>query len=321
LVAPLSSVAGIKACVTGGAGFIGSHIVDGLIGKGWEVFILDDFSTGKRTNLNPRARLYEMDIRSPEVEKVFRQEKPEYIFHLAAQIDVRKAALDPEFDAGVNVLGTLNLLKTAADVGVKKLVFSSTGGAIYGEVEKGSANEESLPLPGSPYGISKLAAEHYIRFFGENHGLNYTILRYGNVYGPRQDPLGEAGVVAIFSQAMLKEQPIVLYGQGKMERDYVYVGDVVEANLLTLGGGGGKTFNIGTGKATPVNGLFAVMKRLAGYGPSPKLEDRRPGELWRSCLDCSKAERELGWRAGTDLASGLDKTLAWFKEGKKKSDG
>ncbi len=317
----MSSVAGSKACVTGGAGFIGSHIVDGLIGKGWEVFILDDFSTGKHTNLNPRARLYEMDIRSPEVEKVFSQEKPEYVFHLAAQIDVRKAALDPEFDAGVNVLGTLNLLKAAVNAGVKKLIFSSTGGAIYGEVEKGSASEKNLPLPSSPYGISKLAAEHYIRFFGENYGLRYSILRYGNVYGPRQDPVGEAGVVAIFSQAMLKKQPIVLYGQGKMERDYIYVGDVVEANLLTLGEGGEKTFNIGTGIATPVNGLFAVMKRLSGYGPSPKLEERRPGELWRSCLDCSKAERELGWRAGTDLASGLDKTLAWFKDGTNKSDG
>lgn len=302
-----------KACVTGGAGFIGSHVVDGLICKGWEVFILDDLSTGKKENVNSGARFYEMDIRSHEVGEVFGREKPELIFHLAAQIDVRKAAHDPEFDAGVNVLGTLNLLRAAVEFGVKKFIFSSTGGAIYGEVREGAAAEGRLPLPGSPYGISKLAGEHYVRFYGESQKLKYSVLRYGNVYGPRQDPLGEAGVVAIFSRAMLAQKEIVLYGHGKMERDYVYVEDVVEANLLAMERGHSEVLNVGTCKATSVNELFSVMKQYTGYAHQPNLEERRSGELWRSCLDCSKAEQILGWTAKTKLRPGIEKTLGWFK--------
>lgn len=299
--------------MTGGAGFIGSHLVDGLIKEGMDVFVIDDLSSGKRENLNPRARFYKLDIRSSEVGKVFGREKPRYVFHLAAQIDVRKAAGDPKFDASVNVLGTLNLLKASAEAGVKKLVFSSTGGAIYGEVEKGFADEQKLPLPGSPYGISKLAGEHYIRFFGENSGPKFTILRYGNVYGPRQDPLGEAGVVAIFSLSMLQMKKTVLYGQGKMERDYVYVADVVEANLLAREKGDGEVLNIGTGTATSTNELFSVMRQCTGYGLKPDLEQKRPGELWRSCLNCSKAERVLRWKAKTGLRLGIEETIEWFR--------
>jgi UDP-glucose 4-epimerase len=302
-----------KACVTGGAGFIGSHVVDGLIREGWEVFILDDLSTGKSENVNSKARFYKIDIRSHEVGKVFRREKPQLIFHLAAQIDVRKAAQDPEFDAGVNVLGTLNLLRAAVEFDIKKLIFSSTGGAIYGEVRDGAAVEGRLPLPGSPYGISKLAGEHYVRFYGESQELKYSVLRYGNVYGPRQDPLGEAGVVAIFSQAMLAQKSIVLYGHGKMERDYVYVEDVVEANLLAIERGHGEALNIGTGKATSVNELFSVMKQCTGYALQSDLKEKRYGELWRSCLDCTRAQSVLGWRAKTRLRSGIEKTLEWFK--------
>lgn len=301
------------ACVTGGAGFIGSHLVDGLIEQGWKVLILDDLSTGKRENLNPGARFYELDVSSPEMAKMFDREKPRYVFHLAAQIDVRRAAHDPEFDARVNVLGTLNLLRAAAQAGAEKFIFSSTGGAIYGEVGNGAATEERLPLPGSPYGISKMAGEHYVRFFGENKGLRHTVLRYGNVYGPRQDPWGEAGVVAIFSQAMLQGKEVTLYGHGRMERDYVYVGDVVKANLLAVAKGDGETLNIGTGYGTSVSGLFEIIKKCTGYKLEPRLSDKRPGEIWRSCLDCSKAERILGWTAKTCLRDGIERTVEWFK--------
>jgi len=304
----------MKVLVTGGAGFIGSHLVDRLIREGHTVTIVDNLSTGKRENLNPKAKFVKVDIREEALAELFRSESPEYVFHFAAQIDVRKAVENPIFDAQVNVLGTLNLLENSFRHRVKKFIFASTGGALYGETEKLPSQEDDPLSPLSPYGVAKLACEQYICSYGFSHSLRYTIFRYGNVYGPRQDPLGEAGVVAIFTRLMLEEKNPIVYGYGKMWRDYVYVGDVVEATLLALEKGDNEIYNIGTGIGTSVQDLYTMMKAIIEFKGKPIYKEARKGEIKRSTLDCQKAKKELNWSPKVSLEEGLKRTIAWFKE-------
>lgn len=301
-----------RVLVTGGAGFIGSHVADAFLEAGHEVAIVDNLSTGKRENVPRGARFYEADITSADLEGIFAAERPEIVDHHAAQIDVRVSVEKPVFDADVNVLGTLNLLRLSVKARVEKFIFASSGGAIYGEPAKLPAPEGSDIAPIAPYGASKAAGELYIETFGRLHGLHYTILRYGNVYGPRQDPLGEAGVVAIFSSAMLRGADVFIYGSGDQLRDYVYVDDVVSANLAALSRGDGGVINIGTGKGTSVNELFKMMAEIVGYPKEPIYRARRPGELERTYLDVDMAKEVLGWEPATDLDAGLRKTLEYF---------
>jgi UDP-glucose 4-epimerase len=292
--------------VTGGAGFIGSHLVDALVARGDDVVVLDNLSNGKRSNLNEAARFVEADIRDADaVGTVFDEHAPETCFHLAAQADVRVSVEDPAFDADVNVLGTIRVLEAARGRGTQ-VVFSSTGGAIYGECEE-PASETAARLPLAPYGTSKLAGEEYLATYNRLHGTGHVALRYGNVYGPRQDPHGEAGVVAIFFGRLLEGQPPRIFGDGSQTRDYIYVGDVVQATLAAVGHAGG-VFNVGTGVESSVVDLAAACMRVSGVELEPVFEPARLGELQRSVLDPTLAERELGFRAGVDLDAGLAET-------------
>ncbi len=306
----------MKILVTGGAGFIGSHVVDRFIAEGHEVVVVDNLSTGRRANLNPQARLYEVDIRSPELAEVFAQERPEVVDHHAAQAEVRRSVVDPLFDAGVNILGSLNLLQNAVLSGVRKVIYISSGGAIYGEPEYMPCDERHPVQPMSPYGTSKHTVEHYLRLYRQLHGLDYTVLRYANVYGPRQDPHGEAGVVAIFAGQMLNGGQPVIYGDGLQERDFVYVADCARANALALSGGSGEAFNIGSGEAISINGLFALMKEITGYGGHAEYAPAKPGDVLRIYLDASKAQRLLGWAPTVGLRQGLAETIAFVRQGR-----
>ncbi len=301
--------------VTGGAGFIGSNLVRKLLNMGASVVVVDNLSTGKVENVPKGALFYEHDITDMEMMKrIFMLHKPEYVFHFAAQASVSRSVREPDFDANVNILGTINLLKLSVEFGVKKFIFSSTGGAIYGdEVSVFPTPETECPKPLSPYGIAKLSSEHYIRFFGKEYGLNYTILRYANVYGPRQDPYGEAGVVAIFTERMLKGDDVTIFGDGEYVRDYVYVDDVVEANVLSMEKGDGEVFNISTGRGTTVNELFKMLKEITGYEKDPIYGPPRPGDLRKSILDYNKAKKVLGWEPKYDLDTGFRKTVEWFR--------
>jgi len=304
----------MKVLVTGGAGFIGSHLVDRLVQEGHEVIIVDNLVTGKRRNINKAARFYKFDIQSWRLERVFRNERPNIVMHLAAQMDVRKSVEDPMFDAQVNVLGTLNVLQQAVKHGVRKVVFSSSGGAIYGEQDVFPAPESHPTRPMSPYGLSKLCGEQYLSYFQRASGLQMVSLRYANVYGPRQDPEGEAGVVAIFIQKMLHNEQAVINGNGRQTRDFVYVDDVVEANLAMMGQETQGTYNVGTGLETSVNDLFRILVEHTGttckevHGPAKK------GEQARSCIDNSKLRLELAWEPRTGLSEGLKKTVEYFRE-------
>jgi len=304
----------MKILVTGGAGFIGSNVVDAYIEAGYEVAIVDNLSTGKKENLNPKAQFFPLDITDSRLEQVIADFAPKIINHHAAQIDVRKSVEDPVYNAKVNELGTLNLLQAAVRCKVSKIIFSSTGGAIYGEVSKKSGADENHPQePISPYAITKRSVEMYLYAYQKLYGLTHTILRYGNVYGPRQDPLGEAGVIAIFCGKMLKGEPPTIYGDGKQLRDYVYVGDVAKANLLALEKGNDQIYNIGTGRGTSVNELFAHLKEIMGFAGEAVYAPPRAGELFRSVLNCRKIRKELGWKAGTGIKKGLRLTLKWYK--------
>ena len=313
----------MKILVTGGAGFIGSNVVDGYIGAGHEVVILDNLYTGKQVNVNPEARFYELDIRSPEAAAVILRERPDILNHHAAQMSVPASVTDPGFDADVNIRGFLNLLEAGVKSGVKKVIFISSGGAIYGEAEEYPTSEIYTPKPLSPYAVTKYCSEHYLTYYRHQYGLDYTILRYANVYGPRQIPHGEAGVVAIFmnnlvsgTQSMLNHFPEDDRG---MVRDYCYVGDVVNANMAALKRGSEDFFNIGTGQGTKTGDLYDAiinaMKR-AGQSVSEEMSQMkkqlaRPGDLKRSCLTIRKAARFLDWEPRVQLAEGLDKTLKW----------
>jgi len=304
----------MKVLVTGGAGFIGSHLVDRLVQEGHEVIIVDNLVTGKRRNINRAARFYKQDVQSWRLERVFRNERPNVVMHLAAQMDVRKSVEDPMFDAQVNILGTLNVLQQAVKHGVRKVVFSSSGGAIYGEQEMYPAPESHATKPMSPYGLSKLCGEQYLSYFQRSSGLQVVSLRYANVYGPRQVPEGEAGVVAIFIQKMLNNEQAVINGNGRQTRDFVFVEDVVEANLAVMGQDTQGTYNVGTGVETSINDLFRILIQHTGstckevHGPGKK------GEQARSVIDSTRLRHELSWDPKADLSDGLKKTVEYFRE-------
>jgi UDP-glucose 4-epimerase len=298
----------VRAIVTGGAGFIGSNLVDALLARGDEVHVLDDLSHGKRENVADAAPLHVGDIRA-DIDSLYLEVRPDVCFHLAAQIDVRVSVERPDLDADVNVVGTLRVLEAAREHG-GKIVFSSTGGAIYGECD-GPAAEDHAREPLAPYGVSKLAAEEYIAAYNRLYGSSHVSLRYGNVYGPRQDPHGEAGVVAIFMSALRDGATPRIYGDGRQTRDYVFVGDVVAATLAAAGHDGG-VFNVGTGEETSVLELYERIRRAAGIDREPELAEARPGELQRSVLDASLAARELGWTAEHSLDDGLAATWNWI---------
>lgn len=303
-----------KIMVTGGAGFIGSHIVDRYINEGNEVIIIDDLSTGKKENINPQARFHHIDIRDKGMEAIFEKERPEIVNHHAAQMDVRRSTENPAFDADVNIIGTINLLENSVKYGVKRFIFASSGGAIYGEQKDFPAGEEHQQFPLSPYGVSKLAGEKYIHYYSKNFGLRYISLRYSNVYGPRQNPEGEAGVVAIFIGRLLKGKEPVINGDGEQTRDYVYVDDVVEANISATRSETEGSFNIGTGIETSVNKILSNLIDITKvdikgiHGPPKK------GEQRISVLDCSKAIKSLGWKPKVTLEDGLRRTVLYFKK-------
>ena len=305
---------GMKVLVTGGAGFIGSHLVDRLVQEGHEVIIVDNLVTGKRRNINRAARFYKLDVQSWRLERVFRNERPNVVMHLAAQMDVRKSVEDPMFDAQVNILGMLNVLQQAVKHGVRKVVFSSSGGAIYGEQETYPAPESHVTKPMSPYGLSKLCGEQYLSYYQRTSGIQVVSLRYANVYGPRQDPEGEAGVVAIFIQKMLNNEQAVINGNGRQTRDFVFVEDVVEANLAVMGQDTQGTYNVGTGVETSINDLFRILIQHTGstckevHGPAKK------GEQARSVIDSTRLRHELSWDPKADLSDGLKKTVEYFRE-------
>lgn len=314
----------MRTLVTGGAGFIGSNLVDRLVAAGHEVVVVDDLSSGRLENLadalaSGRVHLAETDITGPDLEKVVAEARPEVVYHLAAQIDVRRSVADPLLDARVNVLGTVALARAALDADCRRLVFASSGGTVYGEPDPAAlpVDERHPPLVTSPYGVSKRAAEDYLASFAPLYGLEPVSLRLGNVYGPRQDPHGEAGVVAIFCNRLLAGEPVTIFGDGRQTRDYVYVDDVVDAFVAAgeRAEAAGARVNIGTGVETSVLDLYAALREVTGFGPDPEFAPPRPGELQRIALDSSEAARLLGWRPRVALAEGLERTWNWaFQE-------
>jgi UDP-glucose 4-epimerase len=302
----------LNILVTGGAGFIASHIVDNYIKEGHSVTIIDNLSTGNKKNINKSAKFYDLDIYNDDLTVVFSENNFDLLNHHAAQIDVRKSVSDPAFDAKVNIIGSINLFQQAVKYNVKKIIFASTGGAIYGEQEYFPADEKHQTNPLSPYGIAKLSIEKYLFFYNAVYGLNYIVLRYGNVYGPRQNPHGEAGVVSIFCEKIIQNTQPVINGEGKQTRDYVYVGDVVNANIKALDYKNSEIFNIGTSVENDVNFIFENVNKYFGnkfegmHGPAKK------GEQLRSVIDNSKAKNLLGWKPEITLEEGLKRTCEWF---------
>ncbi|MFC1922874.1 NAD-dependent epimerase/dehydratase family protein [Chloroflexota bacterium] len=300
--------------VTGGAGFIGSHVVDTFLANDYEVVVVDDLSTGRLSNLNPAATFYQVDIRSPELEEIFNEEKPDFIDHHAAQMDVRRSVDDPLFDADVNVLGSINLIELARKHQVKRFIYISTGGAVYGEPKYLPCDEAHPINPICPYGASKHTVEHYLYMYQELYNLDYVVLRYPNVYGPRQDPHGEAGVVAIFTGQMLKGEQVVINGDGKQERDFVYVEDCARANLLSLTAENPNTiFNLGYGYGTSINDIYSNLKQATNYNMSAIHGPEKAGETQRIYLEASKARQELDWAPTVGLGDGLRNTVDYFR--------
>jgi len=303
----------VKVLVTGGAGFIGSHVTDVFLDAGHEVWALDDLSSGRRENLRPEARLVVADIRSPEAARLLESGGFEVMCHLAAQMDVRRSVADPRFDADVNVGGFLNLLEAARKSGLRKVVFSSTGGAIYGEQDVYPAPETHPTRPVSPYGVSKASGELYLGYYRAQYGLRSVALRYANVYGPRQNPHGEAGVVAIFSERLLRGETCIVNGTGQQTRDFVYGPDVARGNLLAATSDVEGSINVGTGIETDVNRLYALLAAAAGTDRPAKHAPAKPGEQMRSSVDPSRAAEVLGWRPTVALEEGLRRTVDWFR--------
>jgi UDP-glucose 4-epimerase len=304
-----------RVLVTGGAGFIGSHIVDALIQTGeYEVDVVDNLYSGFRENVHPKANFFEMDIVDPEIVEWIARQKYHLIFHQAAQMDVRKSVQDPTFDAKVNIIGSIHILEGARRGGTQKIIFASSGGTCYGEQQEFPATEDHPLQPLSPYGVAKVSVEKYLYVYAHAYGLNYVSLRYANVYGPRQNPHGEAGVVAIFIKKMLQNDNPIINGDGFQTRDFIYVEDVVKANLLAIDYPENDVFNIGTGIETSVNEIFHLLNQQFGnqfeeiHGP-PK-----PGEQRRSVLNCTKAKEKLKWTPSVRLSEGLKHTVQWFKE-------
>jgi UDP-glucose 4-epimerase len=312
--------------VTGGAGFIGSHVVDGYIEKGHRVVVVDNLCTGKRENVNPHATFYQADIRSEKIETIIAEERPEVINHHAAQISVPASVDDPCFDADVNVKGLLNIMESSRKYGVRKVIVISSGGAIYGDAAEYPTTESYDPKPLSPYAITKLVSEYYASYYHHQWGVAYTILRYANIYGPRQIPQGEAGVVAIFMTRLMNNQPCILYhfpgDPSGMIRDYCYVGDVVKANLLALDQDENDIFNIGTGRGTCTLDLFRIIYEevekiktdLGNTLYEPERKSARPGDIAKSCLIIEKARVGLGWKPEASLKEGIKATLTWYRQ-------
>ncbi len=305
----------MRILLTGGAGFIGSWVAEEYIGAGHEVLVLDDLSTGKMENIPEGASFIKCDIRDEDaVRGIFSDFRPEIVNHHAAQIDVRKSVEDPAYDASVNIIGTIRLLESSVRSGVKRFVFASTGGAIYGEPASLPADEKTPPMPISPYGTSKYAVEKYLEYYNHTYSLDYVALRYANVYGPRQNPHGEAGVIAIFCSRILSGQPCTVFGDGTQTRDYVYAGDVASANLCALASPSG-SYNIGTQLETSVNGLITELEAASGLNFIVMNADARAGEVGRISLDVRLAGKILGWAPSVFLAKGIKSTWEWFKAG------
>lgn len=302
----------MRALVTGGAGFIGSHITDAVIDAGHTVTVIDDLSRGRREQVNPAATFVALDITSPELAAAFADAHPDVIFHAAAQIDVRESVRDPLHDADVNVVGTVNVLSAAVDAGARRVIFASSGGAIYGDTDVIPTPEEHPCRPESPYGTAKLCGEAYGGTFSRQAGLEFVGLRYANVYGPRQDPHGEAGVVAIFATRLVHGQAVVINGDGTQTRDYVHVHDVVRANLAAVDGPTG-VYNIGTGVETDVNTLYRMLAAASGVNAVARHGPAKSGEQRRSCLDTTAARERLGWKATVTFADGVLSTVEYFR--------
>jgi UDP-glucose 4-epimerase len=303
----------MKVLVTGGAGFIGSHVVDAYLAAGHEVLVVDNLCTGKRENLNPKARFHELDILDPKTAELIRAERPDVLNHHAAQMDVRRSVADPLFDARTNILGTITLLEAARQAGVRKVLFVSSGGAAYGEQETFPAPETHPTWPVSPYGVSKRSGELYCHFFQVEYRMPFVAFRYANVYGPRQDPHGEAGVVAIFSGRMLRGEPVTVNGDGKQTRDYVYVGDVARMSLLALERDSTGPVNIGTGRETDVNELAATLLEVSRSRSEVRHGPAKGGEQRRSVVDIRRAAEVFGWRPEVSLRDGLARTVEFFR--------
>jgi UDP-glucose 4-epimerase len=304
----------LKILVTGGAGFIGSNLVDALVGLNHNVVVVDNLSSGLRRNLNPKARFYEIDIRDKKLSEVFEREKPDIVDHHAAQIDVRKSGEDPIADAEANILGSLNLITDCVRFGVKRIVYASTGGAIYGDPQYMPADENHPINPISQYGVSKHTVEHYLQLYSIIHSLEYVALRYSNVYGPRQNPYGEAGVVAIFAIQMLTGKQPTIFGPGDKTRDYAHVSDIVNANIVALEKGKNAIYNIGTGVETSDQEIFDTLASELGYKGRPIYAPVRKGEVYRISLECSKARKELGWSPRLSLREGIAQTAEYYRK-------
>ncbi len=309
----------MRVLITGGAGFIGSHLADRLLAEGHSVDVVDSLVTGKRENLTPGATLHAIDMRDEGLEQVFAEVQPEVVFHLAAHIDVTRSVRDPAYDASINILGSINLLEHCRAHGVRKFIYSGTGGALFGEPRYRPVDETHPVDPISPYGISKHTVEHYLFAYHVNHGLEYTVLRYPNVYGPRQDPRGEAGVVAIFSLQMLTGQQPVIFGDGSKTRDYCYVSDIVEANIIALNSPVNGVYNLGRGIEVSDLEVFEAVRAAVGADIAPVFAPIRPGEVEHIALDASRAERELGWRWKVGLTEGVAAAVAHYREATKKT--
>ncbi len=304
----------MKILVTGGAGFIASNVADGFIAQGHQVVVVDNLTTGYARNIPEKAAFYQVDIREADLEEVFRKERPDVVDHHAAQIDVRKSVEDPMYDARVNVLGSLNVIQQCLRYQVKKFIYASTGGAVYGEPEFLPADERHPVRPLCQYGITKHTVEHYLHLYREHYGLDYTVLRYPNVYGPRQDPLGEAGVVAIFTEALMHGRRPTIFGDGTHTRDYVFVGDIVAANILAVQRGSGMILNLGWGREVSVNDIFDTLKEYLSSDVQPIYESERLGEIHRICLDSSRAGEALGWKPEVSLKEGIKRTVQYYRE-------
>ena len=304
----------MKILVTGGAGFIASQISDAFINEGHEVFIIDNLSTGFEKNINPKANFIKADICDKNLSQLFEKEKFDVVNHHAAQMDVRRSVADPAFDANTNIIGTINLLQNCVNTGVNKFMFASTGGAVYGEQDYFPADEKHPTSPLSPYGISKLAVEKYLYFYNAQYKLNYSILRYANIYGPRQNPFGEAGVIAIFTTKLLNKEQPVINGNGEQTRDYVFVGDVVKANLLALTDKNTDIYNVGTGLETNVNEIFNKLNSIIDNGQQEKHGPAAAGEQMRSVITSDKLFNKFNWRPDTTLNTGLEKTVQFFSK-------
>jgi UDP-glucose 4-epimerase len=304
----------MKVLVTGGAGFIGSHVADALLKAGHEVHILDNLNGGFTHNIPENAFFHEMDIRDEEVVQLWEKHQFEVLYHLAAQMDVRTSVRDPKYDADINVLGFINLMEAGRVNGLKKVIFSSTGGAIYGEPEYTPQDEDHTQQPLSPYGITKLVTERYLFFYEKTHDIDWVALRYANVFGPRQNAHGEAGVIAIFTERMLRNQQAYINGDGKQTRDYVYIDDVVQANMKALDYGQSGIFNVGTEVETDVIELFETLQKLTGTSIQREHAEGKPGEQQRSVVGTQKIQDELGWKQQFDLEKGLEITVDWFKQ-------